>query len=40
MNNYDSDLTGATWHTATYSNGNGGNCVEVPARCARPLKCR
>jgi hypothetical protein len=23
------DLSGATWRTSTYSDGNGGNCVEV-----------
>jgi hypothetical protein len=23
------DLSGATWRKATYSTGNGGNCVEV-----------
>lgn len=23
------DLTGAVWRKASYSNGNGGNCVEV-----------
>ncbi len=26
---YDSDMTGAVWRKASYSNGNGGNCVEV-----------
>jgi Domain of unknown function (DUF397) len=25
----DVDLTGATWRKSTYSNGSGGNCVEV-----------
>jgi Domain of unknown function (DUF397) len=25
----DVDLTGATWHKSTYSNGSGGNCVEA-----------
>ena len=25
----DADLTGATWRKSTYSNGNGGNCVEA-----------
>ena len=29
QDNYDSDLTGPAWRTASYSNGNGGNCVEV-----------
>lgn len=32
MNTYDGDeldLTGAVWRKARYSNGNGGNCVEV-----------
>ena len=23
------DLSGAIWHKSTYSNGSGGNCVEV-----------
>jgi hypothetical protein len=32
----DVDLTGATWHKSTYSNGSGGNCVEVaPLRGGR-----
>lgn len=26
---YDLGLTGAVWCKATYSNGNGGDCVEV-----------
>jgi hypothetical protein len=25
----DVDLTGATWRKSTYSNGSGGNCVEI-----------
>ncbi len=25
----DIDLSRAAWHKSTYSNGNGGNCVEV-----------
>jgi hypothetical protein len=25
----DVDLNGATWRKSTYSNGSGGNCVEV-----------
>lgn len=25
----DADLDGATWRKSTYSNGTGGNCVEV-----------
>ena len=25
----DMDLDGATWRKSTYSNGSGGNCVEV-----------
>lgn len=25
----DADLTGATWRKSTYSNGTGGDCVEV-----------
>ena len=25
----DMDLNGATWRKSTYSNGSGGNCVEV-----------
>jgi hypothetical protein len=25
----DVDLNGATWRRSTYSNGSGGNCVEV-----------
>ena len=25
----DVDLDGATWRKSTYSNGSGGNCVEV-----------
>ena len=32
MNTYDNhnpDLIGATWRKASYSNGNGGDCVEV-----------
>ncbi len=29
QDNYDSDLAGAGWRKASYSNGNGGNCVEV-----------
>lgn len=28
-NNHNPDLAGATWRKASYSNGNGGNCVEV-----------
>jgi hypothetical protein len=32
----DVDLTGATWHKSTYSNGSGGNCVEAaPVRGGR-----
>ncbi len=27
----DADLSRAQWHKSTYSNGNGGNCVEVAA---------
>ncbi|HWR49359.1 MAG TPA: DUF397 domain-containing protein [Pseudonocardiaceae bacterium] len=27
--NHNPDLTSATWRKATYSNGNGGNCVEI-----------
>ncbi len=27
--NHDSDLTSAMWRKASYSNGNGGDCVEV-----------
>jgi Domain of unknown function (DUF397) len=27
--NHDFDLTSAVWRKASYSNGNGGNCVEV-----------
>ena len=30
MSRHDNpDLTGAVWRKASYSNGNGGNCVEV-----------
>jgi Domain of unknown function (DUF397) len=29
QDNYDSDLAGAVWRKASYSNGNGGDCVEV-----------
>ena len=25
----DADLSRAVWHKSTFSNGNGGNCVEV-----------
>jgi len=25
----DADLTGATWRKSTYSNGTGGDCVEI-----------
>jgi hypothetical protein len=25
----DVDLTGATWRKSTYSNGSGGNCVQI-----------
>ena len=25
----DVDLDGATWRKSTYSNGSGGNCIEV-----------
>jgi hypothetical protein len=25
----DSDLSRAVWHKSTFSNGNGGNCVET-----------
>ena len=25
----DVDLTGTTWRKSTYSNGSGGNCVEI-----------
>ena len=25
----DADLTGATWRKSTYSNGSGGDCVEI-----------
>ena len=25
----DMDLDGATWRKSTYSNGSGGNCVEI-----------
>lgn len=25
----DIDLSRAVWHKSTFSNGNGGNCVEV-----------
>lgn len=27
--NHNPELTSATWRTASYSNGNGGDCVEV-----------
>ncbi len=27
--NHDSDLARAVWRKASYSNGNGGDCVEV-----------
>jgi Domain of unknown function (DUF397) len=27
----DVDVTGATWRKSTYSNGTGGNCVEIAA---------
>jgi Domain of unknown function (DUF397) len=27
--NHNPDLTSATWRKASYSNGNGGDCVEV-----------
>lgn len=27
--NHNCDLTGAAWRKASYSNGNGGDCVEV-----------
>ncbi|BDH03904.1 DUF397 domain-containing protein [Streptomyces seoulensis] len=26
---HQDDLTNARWHKSTYSNGDGGNCVEV-----------
>jgi hypothetical protein len=29
MTKYEIDLSRALWHKASYSNGNGGNCVEV-----------
>jgi len=29
QDNYDSDLAGAVWRKASYSNGYGGDCVEV-----------
>jgi len=28
----DADLTGATWRKSTYSNGSGGDCVEIADR--------
>jgi hypothetical protein len=35
----DVDLTGATWHKSTYSNGSGGNCVEAaPLRGGHALR--
>ena len=29
MSKYEIDLSRTVWHKASYSNGNGGNCVEV-----------
>ncbi|MFN2495407.1 MAG: DUF397 domain-containing protein [Pseudonocardiaceae bacterium] len=29
MSRYEIDLSRAVWRKASYSNGNGGNCVEV-----------
>jgi hypothetical protein len=29
QDNLDSGLTGAVWRKASYSNGNGGDCLEV-----------
>lgn len=29
MSKYETDLSQAVWRKASYSNGNGGNCVEV-----------
>ena len=35
----DVDLTGAAWHKSTYSNGSGGDCVEVaPVRDSHALR--
>ncbi|MFI8346369.1 DUF397 domain-containing protein [Streptomyces sp. NPDC085596] len=28
---HELDLTNARWHKSSYSNGDGGNCVEVAA---------
>ena len=33
MINYDVDLSWAVWRKASYSYGNGGNCVEVADLC-------
>jgi hypothetical protein len=29
----DFDPTTATWHTSSYSGGNGGNCIEAALGC-------
>lgn len=29
MTTYDTDLSRAVWHKSSFSNGNGGDCVEV-----------
>jgi len=36
----NSDLNGAAWRKSSYSNGSGGNCVEVAdgAPCAVPVR--
>jgi hypothetical protein len=34
------DLSRAVWHKSTFSNGNGGNCVEVARNLPRAVTVR
>jgi hypothetical protein len=36
----DTDLSRAVWHKSTFSNGSGGNCVEVASNLPRIVAVR
>ena len=36
----DTDLSRAVWHKSTFSNGSGGNCVEIASNLPRIVAVR
>ncbi|MZD04856.1 DUF397 domain-containing protein [Streptomyces sp. SID5785] len=40
MASHETDMSGARWHKSTYSNGDGGDCVEVATNLARVVPVR